>query len=108
MNLRKPGSGNRMPTSTNSPGDWRAASACLRADPDLFFPISSAGRAIIQIAKAKAICARCPVRRQCLDFARAHEPLYGIWGGTTLEERERVRRRELRTARTRVRTAAAS
>lgn len=88
-----------------SRGSWRAASACLRSDPDLFFPISSTGRAIVQIAKAKAVCAGCPVRRQCLEFARAHEPLYGIWGGTTLEERERVRRREQRAARTRVRAA---
>lgn len=108
MNQRRRGSGSRMPTSFTSTGNWRAASACLRADPDLFFPISSAGRAIIQIAKAKEICARCPVRRQCLEFARAHEPLYGIWGGTTFEERERVRRREQRVARARVRTAAAS
>jgi WhiB family redox-sensing transcriptional regulator len=96
-----------MPTDTGHSSNWRAAGACLRADPDLFFPISSAGRAIIQIAQAKAICARCPVRRQCLEFARAHEPVYGIWGGTTLEERERVRRREQRAARARVRAATA-
>lgn len=108
MNRRREGSGSRMPMSTNSSGNWRAASACLRADPDLFFPISSAGRAIIQITKAKAICARCPVRHQCLEFARANEPLYGIWGGTTLEERERVRRREQRTARASGRAAVAS
>ena len=26
--------------------NWRASGACLHADPDLFFPISSAGRAL--------------------------------------------------------------
>lgn len=111
VRLHEPAAGGKrsgMPMSTNSPGNWRAASACLRADPELFFPISSTGRAIIQITKAKAICARCSVRRQCLEFARANEPLYGIWGGTTPEERERVRRREQRTARARVRATVAS
>lgn len=101
MNRRLAGSGSRMATS-----NWRAASACLRADPDLFFPISTSGPAVIQIARAKAICARCPVRRQCLEFARTHEPGYGIWGGTTPEDRQRVRRREQRAARARVRAAA--
>ena len=39
-----------------------------------------------------AICAACPVRRQCLDFA-LNNPLgqYGIWGGTTAYERRRMR-----------------
>lgn len=100
------GSGSRMPANARPASDWRAASACLRTDPELFFPISTSGRAIIQIASAKVICARCPVRRQCLEFARAHEPVYGIWGGTTGEERERVRHRELRAARAHVRTVA--
>lgn len=82
--------------------EWRAVGACLGADPELFFPVSMTGRAIIQIAEAKAICARCPVRRECLDFARAHEPIDGIWGGTTSQDRQRNRRRERRAARTRV------
>jgi WhiB family transcriptional regulator, redox-sensing transcriptional regulator len=91
-----------MPPDSEPAGNWRAAGACLRADPDLFFPISTAGRAVIQIAQAKAVCAHCPVRRQCLEFAQAHEPVYGIWGGTTFEERQRARRREQRAARARV------
>jgi WhiB family redox-sensing transcriptional regulator len=82
--------------------DWRAVGACLGADPELFFPVSMTGRAIIQIAEAKAICARCPVRRECLDFARANEPIDGIWGGTTSQDRQRNRRRERRAARARV------
>ena len=37
--------------------------------------------------KAKVICARCPVRGECLDFAlRVREP-HGIWGGFTEIER---------------------
>jgi WhiB family redox-sensing transcriptional regulator len=72
-------------------GNWRAAGACLRADPDLFFPISPAGPGLAQIARAKAICATCQVRRRCLEFALDNGPIDGIWGGTTPEERQRAR-----------------
>lgn len=78
---------------------WRASGACLDADPDLFFPISMAGRAVEQIQRAKAICARCPVRAQCLEFAHTHDAGNGIWGGTTPEERQRIRRRQQRQRR---------
>jgi WhiB family transcriptional regulator, redox-sensing transcriptional regulator len=92
-----------MSTATGYAANWRSASACLHADPNIFFPISTTGRAIEQIAKAKAVCAHCPVRGQCLEYAQSHDPIYGIWGGTTAEERQRARRREQRATRTRER-----
>jgi len=79
-------------------GNWRSAGACLSADPDLFFPISSAGPAERQIARAKQICAGCGVRRECLEFALSQDQIYGIWGGTTVEDRQRERRRKRRAA----------
>jgi WhiB family transcriptional regulator, redox-sensing transcriptional regulator len=85
-------------TATEKTANWRAAGACLSADPDLFFPISSAGPAQRQIARAKMICAGCRVRRECLDFAVSHAQVYGIWGGTTPEDRQRERRRQRRAA----------
>ena len=85
-------------TATGSAANWRSAGACLSADPDLFFPISSAGPGARQIAQAKVICAGCPVRRECLDFALAHDQVYGIWGGTTPDDRQRDRRRKRRAA----------
>jgi WhiB family redox-sensing transcriptional regulator len=85
-------------TVTGSAMNWRAAGACLTADPDLFFPISSAGPAEQQIARAKIVCAGCNVRRQCLEFAMANDQVYGIWGGTTPEDRQRDRRRRRRAA----------
>ena len=69
--------------------NWRAAGACLSADPDLFFPISTTGLAEQQIARAKVICAGCEVRKVCLDFAMSHDQVYGIWGGTTPDDRQR-------------------
>jgi len=83
-------------TAIGSPANWRAAGACLSADPDLFFPISAKGPAEKQIARAKTICAGCRVRQECLEFAITHDLTYGIWGGTTLEDRQRARRRKRR------------
>ena len=82
-----------MTIMTGRATNWRASGACLHADPDLFFPISSVGRALPQIARAKAICADCRVRQECLEFGYANSPLHGIWGGTTPEERQQAQRR---------------
>jgi WhiB family transcriptional regulator, redox-sensing transcriptional regulator len=84
--------------ATMSALNWRSSAACLSADPDLFFPISSTGPAERQIARAKVICANCPVRRECLEFAMTHDQTHGIWGGTTAEDRQRDRRRRRRRA----------
>jgi WhiB family redox-sensing transcriptional regulator len=85
-------------TATGSAPNWRSAAACLQADPDLFFPISSSGPAERQIVRAKQICGGCQVRQECLDFALSHDQAYGIWGGTTPEDRQRDRRRKRRAA----------
>jgi WhiB family transcriptional regulator, redox-sensing transcriptional regulator len=71
---------------------WRLAAACRSADPELFFPVSESGRALEQIAEAKAICAGCPVQRHCLAFALRTRQTHGIWGGRTELERHHVRR----------------
>jgi WhiB family redox-sensing transcriptional regulator len=47
---------------------------------------------IAQIHAAKAVCDRCPVAQQCLDWAVAVGQLDGIWGGTTESERRAIRR----------------
>jgi WhiB family redox-sensing transcriptional regulator len=86
--------------------DWREHGACLSADPDLFFPISSRGVSTAQITQAKSICAACPVRESCLTFALDSQQ-HGIWGGSTADERKRMRRRSRRqTARAGERSAA--
>jgi WhiB family transcriptional regulator, redox-sensing transcriptional regulator len=70
------------------PGEhWRSLAACQFADPDLFFPISSSGPSGSQVAQAKAICAGCPVRQQCLAFALRTHQVHGVWGGLTEQER---------------------
>jgi WhiB family transcriptional regulator, redox-sensing transcriptional regulator len=70
---------------------WRAAAACGSADADLFFPVSASANNPQQAAdateRAKAVCARCLVRRECLAFALRTRQLHGIWGGMTEKER---------------------
>jgi len=73
-------------------GEWRAAGACLSADPEIFFPVSGSGVSAYQIAEAKRICAGCQVRQECLAFATRNGESNGIWGGTTPEERTKARR----------------
>lgn len=62
--------------------EWREAAACANAeDPDdVFFDPEN-------FAHAKAICATCPVRRQCLDLAVSISAPIGVWGGLTAAER---------------------
>jgi WhiB family transcriptional regulator, redox-sensing transcriptional regulator len=40
----------------------------------------------------RELCGRCPVRRECLEFALADTELVGMWGGTTELDRRRMRR----------------
>jgi WhiB family redox-sensing transcriptional regulator len=59
-----------------------------RYDPDLFFP-SQGNRAVTP--RAKAVCRACPFQPECLQYALAHA-VHGVWGGTTLGERNAYRR----------------
>ncbi|MBN9113179.1 MAG: WhiB family transcriptional regulator [Pseudonocardia sp.] len=76
--------------------DWRADALCGRVDPELFFPTAEDGPLYeAQVAAAKRVCAGCPVRARCLDYALTALP-DGIAGGTTPEERAKLRRRTVR------------
>ena len=74
---------------------WRDRAACRDMDPDLFFPIGTTGPALDQIESAKGICRVCPVRELCLEYALATNQEAGIWGGTSEEERRKLRKRWL-------------
>lgn len=72
--------------------DWRTRGACRDEDPELFFPVAMSGPALDQISRAKAVCARCPVRAECLAWALSTRQSVGVWGGLTEDER-RTRKR---------------
>lgn len=71
--------------------DWRDGAACLHADPELFFPVSTTGPALRQVEEAKRICRDCPVQAPCLAWALRQGISSGVWGGTTAEERRAMR-----------------
>ncbi|CAN5601145.1 hypothetical protein BH24ACT5_BH24ACT5_17330 [soil metagenome] len=65
---------------------WTTDAACRGMPADLFFP--QQGQPSDQ---AKAVCAGCPVRTECLNYALTHYELFGIWGGTSQKQRRRLR-----------------
>lgn len=71
--------------------DWRERGKCREHDPNLFFP--ETGDAATAAA-ARAVCAECPVRRECLEYALTFSAAWlpGIWGGLSERERRRLPR----------------
>jgi WhiB family redox-sensing transcriptional regulator len=67
--------------------EWTKLANCAGADPDLFFP--ERGESTLE---AKAICRRCEVRPECLEYALAAGEKYGVWAGLSERERRRMRR----------------
>lgn len=77
---------------------WQWRAACRGEDANLFFPpshIEDKTQKLLRERQAKSICATCPVRIECLEYAvRTREP-HGIWGGLNeLERRILIRERE--------------
>jgi WhiB family redox-sensing transcriptional regulator len=69
---------------------WRVEAACSGVSSDLFFPV---GEDPESSAAAKDICAVCPVREACLQYAISTNQTEGVWGGLDANERRRMRRR---------------
>ncbi|MBV8931770.1 MAG: WhiB family transcriptional regulator [Kutzneria sp.] len=53
---------------------------CRSNDPDLWF-----ADAPVELDRAKALCAGCPVRTECLAAAIARREPWGVWGGEIFE-----------------------
>jgi WhiB family transcriptional regulator, redox-sensing transcriptional regulator len=67
---------------------WHSAAACRGRPPELWF----GGRGEVDYRPARAICARCPVRGPCLEWALTENETIGLWAGTTPRQRRRLRR----------------
>jgi WhiB family redox-sensing transcriptional regulator len=65
--------------------NWRDEALCATTAPDAFFPEGNESAAM-----AKAICAQCPVKQQCLDYAVETRENDGVWGGLTPAERRKL------------------
>jgi WhiB family redox-sensing transcriptional regulator len=66
---------------------WQERALCLQADPEVFY---IPGR--VAERDAKAVCAACEVRPECLDRALDTGEPHGVWGGYTEQERRHMAR----------------
>lgn len=71
--------------------DWQDSAKCRGLDPELFHPQGIGTVAEDQTARAKAVCAGCAVRLQCLELALVMgSAAEGVWGGADERERRRL------------------
>lgn len=85
--------GGGAPVTLVEPRSWVDRAACAGMDTELFFPARGEST-----AEAKAVCRGCPVRAECLDDAVERGEKFGIWGGASKRERDRLRRQRRRAA----------
>lgn len=72
----------------DGPLAWQEQALCAQTDPEAFFPEKGGST-----REAKAVCASCEVRAQCLEYALENDERFGIWGGMSERERRRLKRR---------------
>lgn len=64
------------------PTPWARQAACAGGEPDTWFPHQGG-----DLGPAKRVCASCPVRRECLEYALAWNIRHGVWGGLSPSQR---------------------
>jgi WhiB family redox-sensing transcriptional regulator len=71
---------------------WMARGNCVHDNPSVFFPSDGVG-----VEVARRVCANCPVKEPCLEYALEQRIDHGVWGGCSERERRRIlkRRRDL-------------
>ena len=67
---------------------WMGDGNCRSESPSLFFPSDGVG-----VEVARRICASCPVKSPCLEYALRNGIDHGVWGGASERERRRIARR---------------
>lgn len=70
---------------------WMLEGRCRNHPANTFFPSDGVG-----VAVARRICANCPVKEPCLDYALDNRIEHGIWGGTSERARALIARRRRR------------
>lgn len=74
--------------------EWMADGNCRSQPPSLFFPSDGVG-----VDAARRLCANCPVKSPCLEYALRNRIDHGVWGGTSERERRRILRQRRLDAR---------
>lgn len=88
----------RLPQPTTESWDWQLRGLCRGMDSALFFhtPNERGPARREREARAKQVCARCPVLARCREHALAVEETHGIWGGLGESELRRLIARQHR------------
>ena len=73
--------------------NWRLRALCAETDPEEFFQTKGGST-----KAAKAICRACEVSGPCLEFALATDQEFGVWAGTTRNQRRAIKRQRLEAA----------
>ena len=83
-----------------APAPWQRRSLCRRLPLDLTDPLffgtekrQAPEDLIVAVETARRVCNVCPVQRECLTHALAFDMRYGVWGGTSGKQREKMRGR---------------
>ena len=76
-----------VPQQVSPPDAWQDSAACYGVDPEVFFPATEEHAGV-----ALAYCGVCRVRDLCLAWATHSGERYGVWGGTTEQQRRRLTR----------------
>ena len=82
-----------MPAGQQAADSWWRRARCM-GRPELFFPPAGPEQAKARLERERAaiaLCAQCPIRIRCLDYALRHDIRDGIWGGRTEHERAEPR-----------------
>ena len=72
---------------------WMQRGRCRDIPPSTFFPSDGVG-----VDVARRICADCPVKGPCLEYALENHVDHGVWGGCSERERRRILKRRRATA----------
>ena len=74
---------------------WRDDAACKGMDPAVFYPVAetrSAQESLWAKERAVQVCQACQVTDACLAYALDHDEEHGVWGGSTPDDRDALRR----------------
>jgi WhiB family redox-sensing transcriptional regulator len=84
-----------LPLPDHRTPTWMLRARCRSLSPGEFFPSDGVG-----VDQARKVCAECPVKAECLDYALTYRIDHGVWGGCSERERRRLlRSRRLTPAR---------
>jgi WhiB family redox-sensing transcriptional regulator len=69
--------------------EWSEDALCAYSDPESFFPEKGGST-----KEAKAVCKKCIVTSECLEWAVSIDEKHGIWGGMSERERRKYKKQK--------------